>query len=77
LTGQLNKQISAVIGTSESTVKAHRMHVMQKMGAASMVDLIRMADMLGITTALAPAKTQSVAPPRGIPANETASTEAV
>jgi FixJ family two-component response regulator len=77
LTGQLNKQISAVIGTSESTVKAHRMHVMQKMGAASVVDLIRMADMLGITTASAPAKSQNMVSLREIPANETVSTEAV
>ena len=48
LTGQLNKQIGAMIGASESTVKVHRMQVMRKMGASSLVELIRMADSLGI-----------------------------
>lgn len=48
LTGQLNKQIGAAIGASESTVKAHRMQVMRKMAASSLVELIRMADSLGI-----------------------------
>jgi FixJ family two-component response regulator len=48
LTGQLNKQIGAAIGASESTVKAHRMQVMRKMEASSLVELIRMADSLGI-----------------------------
>jgi FixJ family two-component response regulator len=48
MTGQLNKQIGAAIGASESTVKAHRMHVMRKMEAASLVELIRMADRLGV-----------------------------
>jgi FixJ family two-component response regulator len=48
MTGQLNKQIGAAIGASESTVKAHRMHVMRKMAAASLVELIRMADRLGV-----------------------------
>ena len=53
LTGQLNKQIGAVIGASESTVKAHRMQVMRKMGAASLVELIRMADSLGVEALVA------------------------
>jgi FixJ family two-component response regulator len=48
LTGQLNKQIGAAIGASESTVKVHRMQVMRKMEASSLVELIRMADSLGI-----------------------------
>lgn len=48
LTGQLNKQIGAAIGASESTVKAHRMQVMRKMEASSLVELVRMADSLGI-----------------------------
>jgi FixJ family two-component response regulator len=48
MTGQLNKQIGAAIGATESTVKAHRMHVMRKMEAASLVELIRMADRLGV-----------------------------
>jgi FixJ family two-component response regulator len=48
MTGQLNKQIGAMIGASESTVKAHRMQVMRKMEASSLVELIRMADSLRI-----------------------------
>ena len=53
LTGQLNKQIGAAIGASESTVKAHRMQVMRKMEASSLVELIRMADSLGIEALVA------------------------
>lgn len=46
--GQLNKQIGATIGTTESTVKAHRAQIMRKMRAASLADLIRMAQRLQI-----------------------------
>jgi RNA polymerase sigma factor (sigma-70 family) len=49
VTGRLNKQIAAEVGLSEMTVKVHRSHVMQKMRASSLVDLVRMADKLGIT----------------------------
>jgi FixJ family two-component response regulator len=48
LTGQSNRQIGVALGASESTVKVHRMHVMRKMEASSLVELIRMADRLGI-----------------------------
>ncbi|RWX20161.1 response regulator transcription factor [Rhizobium hidalgonense] len=48
--GSVNKQIAAQIGLSEVTVKVHRGHVMQKMQARSLVDLVRMADGLGLTT---------------------------
>ena len=48
--GSMNKQIAANAGLSEVTVKVHRGHVMQKMGARSLVDLVRMADSLGLTT---------------------------
>ena len=46
--GLLNKQIGAELGTSEATVKIHRHQVMEKMGAASLPELVRMADRLGI-----------------------------
>lgn len=46
--GLMNKQVAAEIGVSEITVKVHRGNVMRKMKASSLVDLIRMADMLGI-----------------------------
>lgn len=48
--GSVNKQIAAQVGLSEVTVKVHRGHVMQKMQARSLVDLVRMADSLALTT---------------------------
>jgi len=46
--GLMNKQIAAELGVSEITVKVHRGNVMKKMGARSLADLVRMADVLGI-----------------------------
>jgi FixJ family two-component response regulator len=46
--GLMNKQIAAEIGVSEITVKVHRGNVMRKMGAKSLADLVRMADLLGL-----------------------------
>jgi FixJ family two-component response regulator len=46
-TGLMNKQIAAVLGLSEATVKLHRGSVMRKMRAGSIADLVRMADRLG------------------------------
>jgi FixJ family two-component response regulator len=44
--GLLNKQIGAELGTSELTIKTHRGRVMEKMGADSLADLVRMAEKL-------------------------------
>ena len=46
--GLMNKQTAAEIGIAEITVKIHRGHIMKKMGARSLADLIRMAETLGI-----------------------------
>jgi FixJ family two-component response regulator len=46
--GLLNKQIANEIGISENTVKLHRGHVIDKMGARSLAELVRMADTLGV-----------------------------
>jgi FixJ family two-component response regulator len=46
VSGLLNKQIGAELGTSELTIKTHRGHVMEKMGAESLADLVRMFERL-------------------------------
>jgi FixJ family two-component response regulator len=48
--GFLNKQIAGELGTSEAAVKVHRQHVMEKMGAGSLAELVRMVDRLGKPT---------------------------
>ena len=50
VTGLLNKQIAAELGTSETTIKIHRHQVMEKMAASSVAELVRMSDRLGIPT---------------------------
>jgi len=44
----MNKQAAAEIGVSEVTVKVHRHNVMKKLGARSLADLVRFADMLDV-----------------------------
>jgi len=49
VSGLLNKQIAAQLGSSETTVKMHRGQIMHKMKAQSAVQLARMAEKIGIT----------------------------
>jgi FixJ family two-component response regulator len=44
----MNKQIAAEIGVSEITVNMHRGNLTKKMGAKSLAQLVRMADILGV-----------------------------
>lgn len=64
VTGRLNKQIAATLGTTEKTIKVHRARVMTKMHAESIADLVRMFDQLVDPQA---AKQQSMASPRPAP----------
>ena len=45
--GLSNKQIAAKMGISDATAKVHRANIMRKMQARSLVELLRMADLLG------------------------------
>ena len=48
VSGLLNKQIAAELKITEDTIKFHRGHIMRKMRASSLADLVRMAENLGI-----------------------------
>lgn len=48
VSGQLNKQIAFDLGAAEKTIKVHRARVMHKMGAASLAELVRLAQRAGI-----------------------------
>jgi FixJ family two-component response regulator len=47
--GRLNKQIAGELATAERTIKFHRAHIMQKMEAESLAELVRMAEQLGVS----------------------------
>jgi FixJ family two-component response regulator len=49
VSGLLNKQTAAELGTSEITVQVHRGQIMRKMAASSLADLVKMAGKLGIS----------------------------
>ena len=57
--GHLNKQIADELGISEATVKAHRAHVMEKMQANSLADLVRLVEKVGIVPAGVPRGTSA------------------
>src|ERR1700692_4245628 len=46
--GLMNKQVAGEMGGTEITVKIHRGHIMRKMQARSLADLVRMAEALGV-----------------------------
>jgi FixJ family two-component response regulator len=48
VSGLLNKQSAYNLGVTEKTIKVHRAHIMEKMGAQSLADLVRFAEKLGI-----------------------------
>lgn len=47
--GLLNKQAASVMGISEATLQIHRRRIMDKMGARSFAELVRIADVLGVS----------------------------
>ena len=51
VSGRLNKQIAGEMGITETTVKVHRSNMMRKVKAASLAELCRMADKLGLVSA--------------------------
>jgi FixJ family two-component response regulator len=52
--GLLNKQIALRLGIAERTVKLHRAHAMEKLGARTTADLVRSAAQAGLTVSSAP-----------------------
>ncbi|MBV8446398.1 MAG: response regulator transcription factor [Hyphomicrobiales bacterium] len=52
ISGRLNKQIAAELGTAEKTVKVHRGRMMEKMGIRSVAELVRLCDRAGFAPAM-------------------------
>jgi FixJ family two-component response regulator len=54
ISGKLNKQIAADLGTGEQNIKIHRGRMMEKMGVQSVAELVRLAERLGVRAAPTP-----------------------
>jgi FixJ family two-component response regulator len=50
ISGRLNKQAAAELGTTEKTIKVHRARIMEKLQCASLAELVRLAEKAGIRT---------------------------
>ena len=50
ISGRLNKQAAAELGTAEKTIKVHRARIMEKLQCASLAELVRLAEKAGIKT---------------------------
>ncbi|MCI8211241.1 LuxR family transcriptional regulator [Pseudomonas sp. S25] len=50
VTGKMNKQIASDLGTSEITVKVHKRHIMTKMKARTLIDLVKMHEQLSLVS---------------------------
>jgi FixJ family two-component response regulator len=74
--GLLNKQIAFKLGTAERTIKAHRGRVMEKLGAESLAQLVRIADQLGIK-AISREHREKISGRRFTPGSETIDTKIV
>jgi FixJ family two-component response regulator len=48
ISGSLNKQVAAALGTSERTIKAHRARIMDKMKVESLAELVRLSEQAGV-----------------------------
>ena len=51
ITGMLNKQIAAELGTEEKTIKVHRGRIMKKLGVVSVAELVRLVEKARIAAA--------------------------
>jgi FixJ family two-component response regulator len=50
ISGRLNRQVAAALGTTEKTIKVHRARIMKKLECASLAELVRLAEKAGIMT---------------------------
>ena len=60
--GLMNKQVAGHLGLSDCTVKMYRGQVMRKMGARSLAELVKMAEMLGLHATTAEQQTPAYRP---------------